>query len=107
MAVLVELINSPYLVQGICVALVAIFISTFWGDLADEIPYFRVPLVGKEWWNLSNKKAKSRFTQSARELIAEGFAKVGKILLSISCFTKLLIENRAKVSSSLWGVFAH
>ncbi|KAJ5286667.1 hypothetical protein N7478_002353 [Penicillium angulare] len=75
MAVLVELINSPYLVQGICVALVAIFISTFWGDLADEIPYFRVPLVGKEWWNLSNKKAKSRFTQSARELIAEGFAK--------------------------------
>lgn len=77
MAILAELIQSPYLVQGVCVALLAFFISSFWDDLADEIPYGRVPLVGRNWWDFSNKKAKSRFTKSARALITEGFAKVG------------------------------
>lgn len=77
MAVLVELLATPYVVQGICIALLAFFVSSFWNDLADEIPYGRVPLVGKNWWDFSNKKAKLRFTQAARELIAEGFAKVG------------------------------
>lgn len=76
MAVLVELLESPYLVQGVCVALLAVFVSSFWDDLSDEIPYGRVPLVGKSWWDISNKKAKVRFTESARALIAEGFAKV-------------------------------
>lgn len=76
MAVLVELLESPYLVQGVCVALLAVFVSSFWDDLSDEIPYGRVPLVGKSWWDVSNKKAKVGFTESARALIAEGFAKV-------------------------------
>lgn len=76
MGVLAELLETPYIVQGVCIALLAVFVSSFWDDLADEIPYGRVPLVGKNWWDLSNKKAKSRFTRSARELIAEGFAKV-------------------------------
>lgn len=76
MAVLAELLETPFVVQGICFALLAVFVSSFWDDLADEIPYGRVPLVGKNWWDFSNKKAKSRFTQSARELIKEGFAMV-------------------------------
>ena len=79
MAVLTDLLDTPYLVQGMCIALLAIFISSFWEDLSDEIPHGRVPLVGKNWWDLSNKKAKSRFTQSARALINTGFAKVDTV----------------------------
>jgi hypothetical protein len=76
MGVLNELLNSPYVVQGVCVALVVVFITSVWGDLADEIPFRHVPLVGKSRWEFTNNKARSRFTQSARALIAEGFAKV-------------------------------
>jgi hypothetical protein len=76
MAVFIELLDTSYLAQGFCIALVLVFISSFWGDLSNEIPYGRVPLVGRSWWDLSNQKAKSRFTSSARALIAEGFAKV-------------------------------
>ncbi|KAJ6041518.1 hypothetical protein N7460_006908 [Penicillium canescens] len=75
MGVLNELLNSPYVVQGVCIALVVVFITSVWGDLADEIPFRRVPLVGKNRWEITNKEARSRFTQSARALIAEGFAK--------------------------------
>lgn len=76
MALLAELLAGPYLVQGLCVALLVLLVSSFWHDLSDEIPYGRVPLVGKKWWDLSNKKAKARFSEAARALIAEGFAKV-------------------------------
>ncbi|EPS32013.1 hypothetical protein PDE_06972 [Penicillium oxalicum 114-2] len=50
-------------------------LAAVWNDLSDEIPYRRFPLVGKEWWDFSNKKARERFTHSARALLAEGFAK--------------------------------
>lgn len=76
MAVLAELINSPYVVQGVCVALLAVFITSVWDDIVDEIPHRRIPLVGRTWWEVTNKKARSRFTQSCRDLIAEGFAQV-------------------------------
>ena len=78
MALLAELLTTPYLIQALCVAVFVFFISSFWRDLADEIPYGRVPLVGKKWWDLSNKKAKARFAEAARALIEEGFAKVGQ-----------------------------
>lgn len=80
MAVLTGVLDTPYLVHGVCIALVLIFVSSFWEDISDEIPYGRLPLVGKSWWDLSNQKAKSRFASSARALIAEGFAKVQKIV---------------------------
>ena len=76
MAVITELLNSPYVVQSVCVALVAVFITSFWADIANEIPHRHIPLVGKTWWELTNKKARQRFTQSSRQLITEGFAKV-------------------------------
>jgi len=76
MAVLTELLNSPYVVQGVCVALLAVFITSIWDDIVDEIPHRRIPLVGRTWWEITNKKARSRFTQSCRDLIAEGFAQV-------------------------------
>ncbi|KAJ5949197.1 hypothetical protein N7454_000781 [Penicillium verhagenii] len=75
MALLTELLSTPYFVEGVCVALLFVFASSIWDDISDEIPYSRFPLVGKSWWDVSNKKAKSRFRQSARSLIAEGFAK--------------------------------
>ncbi|KAJ5662701.1 hypothetical protein N7462_011627 [Penicillium macrosclerotiorum] len=75
MAVLAGLLESPYLAQSICAALLGVFIFGFWRDFIDELPYSRVPLVGKKWWSLSNKKAKARFTNAARALLAEGFAK--------------------------------
>lgn len=76
MAVFTELLNSPYVVQGICAAILAVLITSIWGDLADEIPHRRIPLVGRTWWELTNRKARSRFTQSCRDLIAEGFSQV-------------------------------
>jgi hypothetical protein len=76
MALLTEMLNSPYVVQGACVALLVVFITSIWGDIVDEIPHRHIPLVGRTWWEFTNKKAKSRFTQSCRDLIAEGFAKV-------------------------------
>ena len=82
MAVLTELLDTPYLVQGISIALVLIFASSFWKDISDEIPYGRLPLVGKTGWDLSNQKARSSFTRSARALIAEGFAKVWAMVRS-------------------------
>ncbi|KAJ5598221.1 hypothetical protein N7537_008305 [Penicillium hordei] len=75
MAVITELLNSPYVVQSVCIALVAVFITSVWADIANGIPHRHIPLVGKTWWELTNKKARQRFTQSCRQLIAEGFAK--------------------------------
>jgi hypothetical protein len=76
MALLTELLNSPYVVQGVCVALVVVFITRTWADIANELPHRRIPLVGKSGWELTNKKARARFTHSSRQLIAEGFAQV-------------------------------
>lgn len=76
MAILAALLDCPYLVQGICLAILALLLSSVWNDLADEVPYRRIPLIGKSWSDITNKKAKSRFTQSARALIAEGFSQV-------------------------------
>ncbi|KAJ5908862.1 hypothetical protein N7495_001544 [Penicillium taxi] len=75
MAILDKLFQVPYLVQGVCIGFVVLFIASFWDDISDEIPFTQVPLVGKSWWDFSNKKAKLRFTRAARGLIAEGFAK--------------------------------
>lgn len=102
MALLAELLNAPYLVQGVCIVLLVLFISSFWDDLADEIPYGKVPLMGKNWWDLSNKKAKLRFTESARSLIAEGFAKVRGDAHAIHPDQKMLMRNRAQMSSRSW-----
>lgn len=96
MAVLTELINNPYVVQGVCVALVAVFITSIWDDIVDEIPHRRIPLVGKTWWEITNKKARSRFTQSCRDLIAEGFAQVGHQERTVSVTQLLrLVTDRA------------
>lgn len=76
MAVINELLNNPYVVQSLCVVLAVIFITSIWGDIAEDIPFKRIPLVGKSCWELTNKKARSRFTQSARQLMTEGFARV-------------------------------
>ncbi|KAJ5627427.1 hypothetical protein N7528_004854 [Penicillium herquei] len=90
MALLLKLLDFPYVTEGLCVVLLLILISSFWEDLAEEIPYFRIPLIGKSWWDLSNKKAKSRFNKSARSLIAEGFKK-GKDVFQLMGSTKSLI----------------
>ncbi|KAJ5564247.1 hypothetical protein N7513_000489 [Penicillium frequentans] len=95
MALVTELLSTPHIVQGICVALLVVFISSVWNDISDEIPYARFPLVGKSWWDLSNKKAKSRFSQSARALIAEGFTK-GRDAFQVMAPTRPLIVLHPK-----------
>ncbi|CAG7997808.1 unnamed protein product [Penicillium salamii] len=77
MAVLTELLNGPFVVQGASVALLVVLVTFIWDDIVDEIPHRRIPLVGRTWGDITNKKARSRFVQSSRALIAEGFAKVG------------------------------
>ncbi|OKP11796.1 Fumitremorgin C monooxygenase [Penicillium subrubescens] len=95
MALLAELLATPYLAQALCVAVLVLFVSSFWQDLTDEIPYSRIPLVGKRWWDLSNKKAKARFTEAARALIAEGFAK-GTSVFQVMATTRPLIVLHPK-----------
>ncbi|KAJ6141563.1 Cytochrome P450 [Penicillium chermesinum] len=75
MAMLTGLLETPYFTPGVCIALLVILISSVWDDLSTEVPHRGVPLVGKNWWNLSNKKARAQWSQSARTLITEGFAK--------------------------------
>ncbi|KAJ5987871.1 hypothetical protein N7481_003081 [Penicillium waksmanii] len=84
MAVFTELIQSPYAVQGLAVSLVAVLLSMFWQDLADEIPHRRIPLIGKDGWDPLNKKTRQRFKSSARKLILEGFSKGANIFQIIS-----------------------
>ncbi|KAJ5375300.1 Cytochrome P450 [Penicillium concentricum] len=91
MAVISELLNSPYVVQGVCIALVAVFITSVWADIADEIPYRRIPLVGKTGWDLTNKKARLLFTQSCRQLMAEGFAKGVNVFQIIGATSPVVI----------------
>ncbi|KAJ5504731.1 hypothetical protein N7463_007605 [Penicillium fimorum] len=91
MAIITELINSPYVVQGVCIALVAVFITSVWADIADEIPYRRLPLVGKTGWDLTNKKARLLFTQSCRQLITEGFAKGASVFQIIGATSPIII----------------
>ena len=76
MALLIELIHSPHIFQSACLVLVILIILSIWEDLMIEIPYYRVPLAGKKLWELSNRRAKSRFVVSARSIITEHFAKV-------------------------------
>ncbi|KAJ5779084.1 hypothetical protein N7457_006804 [Penicillium paradoxum] len=95
MAVITELLNSPYVAQSVCFALLAVFITSIWGDIANEIPHRRIPLVGKTWWELTNKKARSRFTKSSRKLIAEGFAQ-GRNVFQIMGATRPMVVLHPK-----------
>jgi hypothetical protein len=106
MAVLAQVLDSPYLIQGVVVALLAVLVSSFWDDLSDEIPYRRVPLVGKNWWSdLTNKKAKARFSQGARALIAGGFSRVSPPPNDNKVHRggMLIMLARADMSSRLWA----
>lgn len=76
MAILTDLLETPYFVQGACVALFALLLTSFWEDIATEIPYRGVPLIGKEWWQVSNKKARNDWNNSARALMNDAFAAV-------------------------------
>lgn len=77
MAVILDVLEAPkLLLQGAAAALLVIFLSHFFRELADGFPYRDIPLVGKSRWELSNKKAKERFVSSARELIQQGFSQV-------------------------------
>lgn len=76
MGLIADLLASPYLVEGVVVSVVVLFLSSFYSDFAEEFPYRGIPSVGWNPWSLTNKKAKSRFVSSARELIAEGFSQV-------------------------------
>ncbi|CAI7672189.1 unnamed protein product [Penicillium manginii] len=94
MAVFTELIQSPYAVQGLVISLVAVLLSIFWQDLADEIPHRRIPLIGKDGWDPLNKKTRQRFTSSARELILEGFAKGANIFQLISVRPLIILHPK-------------
>lgn len=99
MALLAELIQSPYALQGLGIAFLAVLVSVFWQDLADEIPYSRIPLVGKNGMDIFNNKARARFTSNARELIVEGFSKVRNIAQESLLELRKFNEYRGGTSS--------
>ncbi|KAF9888074.1 hypothetical protein FE257_009339 [Aspergillus nanangensis] len=82
MALLLELLESQHAIQGLAVALVLLFVSSFYSALADGIPYWNIPLVGRSRWELSNTKAKNRFVTSAKDLIEQGFGQ-GKTVFQL------------------------
>ncbi|OQD60165.1 hypothetical protein PENPOL_c027G03353 [Penicillium polonicum] len=91
MAVITELLNTPYVVQSVCIALVAVFITSVWADIVNGIPHRHLPLVGKTWWELTNKKARQRFTRSCRQLIAEGFEKGVNVFQIIGATSPIVV----------------
>ncbi|CAG8395244.1 unnamed protein product [Penicillium salamii] len=91
MAVLTEFLDSPYGVQGICATLLVVFIASVWGDILDEIPHYQIPLVGRTWWEITNKKARLRFTQSCRDLIVEGFANGNHVFQIIGATQPMIV----------------
>lgn len=76
MALISQLLDNPYTLQGVLVAAAFVILSAFYKDLTHGMPYKDIPLVGRGLWELSNKKAKNRFMTSARELITQGFDQV-------------------------------
>ncbi|KAL3412046.1 hypothetical protein V8F44DRAFT_603973 [Aspergillus fumigatus] len=76
MALIFELLQSPYFLQGIAVSLLLVIVSNFYQELVDGFPYRNIPLVGMSRWGFTNSKAKERFVASAKALIAQGFSQV-------------------------------
>ncbi|KAH1310579.1 hypothetical protein KXX24_004845 [Aspergillus fumigatus] len=74
MALIFELLQSPYFLQGIAVSLLLVIVSNFYQKLVDGFPYRNIPLVGMSRWGFTNSKAKERFVASAKALIAQGFS---------------------------------
>ncbi|RAQ67749.1 cytochrome P450 monooxygenase [Aspergillus flavus] len=74
MPVLATFLESHYFFQGIAVALALIFVSNFYRELADGLPYRKIPLVGRSRWEISNTKAKKLFVTSAKDLMVQGFS---------------------------------
>ncbi|KAF4201487.1 hypothetical protein CNMCM8927_001473 [Aspergillus lentulus] len=74
MALISELLQSPYFLQGIAVSLLLVVVSNFYRELVDGFPYRNIPLVGRSRWEISNSKAKERFVASAKDLFAQGFS---------------------------------
>ena len=83
MAVITELFENPYVLQGLAAAIFLVYVSHFLRDLSDGFPYKNIPLVGKTRWELSNTKAKERFVNSANELIQQGFSQVRSLFMSL------------------------
>ncbi|CAG7973909.1 unnamed protein product [Penicillium salamii] len=88
---LAEFLDSPYVVQGVCATLLMVVIASVWGDILDGIPHRRIPLVGRTWWEITNKKARLRFTQSCRDLIIEGFAKGNHVFQIIGATQPMIV----------------
>ncbi|KAF7714794.1 Cytochrome P450 monooxygenase [Penicillium ucsense] len=87
-----ELLHEYHLLYAPVVGVVVLLaLSAVWSDLCDEIPYRRIPLVGKTWWDLSNKKARERFSHSARALFSEGFAKGFEVFQTFGATSPLII----------------
>ncbi|KAE8373091.1 cytochrome P450 [Aspergillus bertholletiae] len=74
MSILTDFLESHYIFQGVAVALTLIFASNFYRELTDDLPYRKIPLVGRSRWEVSNAKAKKLFVTSAKDLITQGFS---------------------------------
>ena len=89
MAVIAGLLENTYLLQGVAVAVVAVFLSHYFKELADGLPYKNIPVVKKTGWGPSNLKDKQRYVSSAKQLIHQGFSQVG-CLVSLTQLLRLL-----------------
>ncbi|PWY78246.1 cytochrome P450 [Aspergillus heteromorphus CBS 117.55] len=84
MAVVLELLESRHILQGVAVVLMLIILSNFYHELVKDLPYQEIHLVGKGRWEILSTKAKQRFVKSARELVAEGFSQGRKMFQIVS-----------------------
>lgn len=80
MVLLAELLTTPYMVQGMRVAVLVLLASSVWNDFGRRDPISPSATTGQEMVGSVQQKAKARFSKAARGLIAEGFAMV-RILL--------------------------
>ncbi|RHZ56963.1 hypothetical protein CDV55_102522 [Aspergillus turcosus] len=91
MALISDLLENQYFLQGIAVALLLVVVSNFYRELVDGFPYRNIPLVGRSKWEITNSQAKQRFVASAKELIEQGFSQGRTVFQMMFSHTPMIV----------------
>ncbi|XHG08876.1 hypothetical protein AWENTII_011965 [Aspergillus wentii] len=91
MGLLVDLTDNTYFVQGAAVTLALLLITAFYHDILDEFSYRQFPLAGKEPWEFTNTKARTRWATKAEDIIVAGLEKGMKVFQVMTGICAMLI----------------
>jgi hypothetical protein len=83
MAVPSSILNEYTLLYTISAIALLFLFPSLYIIFADERKFRKLPLIGKEKYEITNTNAKQRFLTGAKDLIQHGLANVSSILSSI------------------------